>query len=523
MLTLTKKPKELDNYTVVSFDLNLRIGEVGSVRIYLHSRESGKESDLQILQGLKGVLGEDVHGEYEGWSFVGRIFEMAFVDSINALRITVVDALSKLAEGYKSQVFSEQKLGDIVSGFMPGGQAFEISSGFDKNEIKMAIQYQESDLDFLKRLVGRYGGQIWCAGDTIYVGAASTSAPTALNLEIDIVDYTIQAGLGPEQVQMEPMPYRNEASTKSKVEISGAKYGDLQESIKEQRKKKQVDVSFHTILEDTTYDDPRFYGQRFLRSQAGGRLSIIGTLSKPVHLGSCIKIVDAKGKEESLVIRTLRATARFDTTSHFYFEASAPDALILDAAALKMGLQVSTAIVKNADDPEKLNRVRVGFPWDQNRGETPWLRVASPYWGDEHMYYIPPKIDDAVLVIWGQEDLDPIVLGSLSIGHSIDESSETFVLKTTDGQTITIGKKNIKIANEADGGSSVIELEPNKIVMNSESIELSSKNNIKLDTSQMDLSSKQAEFASDQLKLKSKQGSFESQMLELQAKKLDVK
>jgi hypothetical protein len=127
-----------------------------------------------------------------------------------------------------------------------------------------------------------------------------------------------------------------------------------------------------------------------------------------------------------------------------------------------------------------------------------------------------------MLVIWGQEDFDPVVLGSLSIGDTIDENKETFVLKTVDGQTITIGKSNIRIANEADGGSSTIELEPDKIVINSDNIELSSKNNIKLDSTQMDLSSKQAGIESDQMSLKSKQGTLESEMLQIKTKMLNV-
>jgi len=64
------------------------------------------------------------------------------------------------------------------------------------------------------------------------------------------------------------------------------------------------------------------------------------------------------------------------------------------------------------------------------------------------MLYVPPKIDDAVMVLWGQDDFDPVVVGSLSKGDTISESSETLVLKTVDGQTITIGKDKIAVHHE---------------------------------------------------------------------------
>jgi hypothetical protein len=194
------------------------------------------------------------------------------------------------------------------------------------------------------------------------------------------------------------------------------------------------------------------------------------------------------------------------------FEGVSPDGVILDTGSPRMGLRASAAIVTDADDPLQLNRIRVRFPWCQAQTDSPWLRVASPSWGEDHMLYVPPKIDDAVMVLWGQDDFDPVVVGSLSKGDTISESSETLVLKTVDGQTITIGKDKIAIVNEASGGGgSTIEMKPDKIAISSDNIELSSTSSIKIDTSQADLES-------DQMKLKSKQGALESEMLELKAK-----
>jgi uncharacterized protein involved in type VI secretion and phage assembly len=522
MLSIRTKPKVLDDYSIANFDLNLSIGEYGTVTVTLRPRQPSDESDLKQMQKLQEALGGKIDCAYGDVPFTGHIHEMVSETASGTVRIVVRDSLWKAAQQYRSRVFSEVKLGDIVSYTVPQGPKVQYFSGFDRQDVKLAIQYQESDLAFLKRIVARYGGSIWCAGDAVAVGAADTSKATALKLDSDVVEFSITAALGPEEVQWKHVPYANEATASSKISLPGTKYGSLQDAIKESRKKHQLDSSFHVILEDTRFEDSKYLGQRFLKSLASGRLTVSGTLKKPVPLGSCVKISDADGNQETLVVRTVTGFGGVDAKTSYYFEAAAPDALLAQPAFPVMGLHVSTATVTDNKDPKKMNRVRVLFPWDENESETPWLRVASPYWGEEHVHYLPPRKGDAVLVVWGQDDLDPIVLGCLSIGHTVDQASETFVLKTQDGQIITVGQKDIKLVNEADGGTSTIEIKPDKIIVNADTLEFNSKS-MKLDSDTLKMSASKAELDSDQMELKSKQGSIDSKMLEFKALKLDVK
>jgi hypothetical protein len=61
--------------------------------------------------------------------------------------------------------------------------------------------------------------------------------------------------------------------------------------------------------------------------------------------------------------------------------------------------------------------------------------------------------------------MDPVVMGSVSAGDELDVSSELAVVKTTEGHTITVGKKNIKILNEAGGGATELEILPDQVVV----------------------------------------------------------
>lgn len=78
---------------------------------------------------------------------------------------------------------------------------------------------------------------------------------------------------------------------------------------------------------------------------------------------------------------------------------------------------LTVGIVKALDDPEKLNRVQVSFPWRADHGEGVWARLATLDAGDESGTMFVPNVGQEVLV--GYLDADPstpVVLGSLSNG-----------------------------------------------------------------------------------------------------------
>jgi len=169
---------------------------------------------------------------------------------------------------------------------------------------------------------------------------------------------------------------------------------------------------------------------------------------------------------ETTIARSLCASEdHFAVVSRWDVELTSPEAMLDDVPEGANRVITSSAIVTDADDPQCLNRVKAYFPWDRNECETPWLRMASPSWGESHYQFIPPKPNDTVLVMWGQKDMDPLVIGCLSGGDSVDQKSDLIVLQTAEGHTITVGDDGIKLNNEADGGGSLVEIQPDKIVV----------------------------------------------------------
>ena len=114
------------------------------------------------------------------------------------------------------------------------------------------------------------------------------------------------------------------------------------------------------------------------------------------------------------------------------------------AAARTMGLV--TAVVTNNDDPQHWGRLQVRFPW-LNEGEaTSWVRVITPYAGNERGIQWLPEITDEVIVAFEQGDPErPYVIGAAwnglagalptpSVKRLVSRHGNSIVLTDLDGK-----------------------------------------------------------------------------------------
>lgn len=75
---------------------------------------------------------------------------------------------------------------------------------------------------------------------------------------------------------------------------------------------------------------------------------------------------------------------------------------------------VVVALVTNNDDPEKLGRVKLKFPWLADEYESDWARVAAPGAGPDSGLVMLPEVNDEVLVAFEHGDMRrPYVVGGL--------------------------------------------------------------------------------------------------------------
>jgi uncharacterized protein involved in type VI secretion and phage assembly len=140
---------------------------------------------------------------------------------------------------------------------------------------------------------------------------------------------------------------------------------------------------------------------------------------------------------------------------------------------------VVPAIVTDIDDPERLGRMKVAFPWLADTAESHWARVAMAGAGDKRGFVMLPEVGDEVLVAFEHGDPRlPYVIGGLyngkdalpvtpvdggqvvkraivsRNGHTVefDDKDDKITIATGDGKhRIVLDQKGSKIVLETDG------------------------------------------------------------------------
>lgn len=180
--------------------------------------------------------------------------------------------------------------------------------------------------------------------------------------------------------------------------------------------------------------------------------------------------------------------------------------LLVDAPEKETNLQkiygVVIGIVTNNQDPDKLGRVKVKFPWLSNEHESFWARIATPMAGKERGIYFLPEVDDEVLVIFEHGDMRfPYVIGALWNGQDLppdnnkDGKNNLRVIKSRSGHIIRLndeeGKEKIEIIDKSKKNSLVFDTANNTITINSDKdINLkASQGTIKLEAQKIEIKS----------------------------------
>ncbi len=96
------------------------------------------------------------------------------------------------------------------------------------------------------------------------------------------------------------------------------------------------------------------------------------------------------------------------------------------------------AIVVSLEDPDKLGRVKVKYPWLDDSIESGWARVVAPFAGNERGIQFLPEVGDEVLVVFQMGNIQkPIIAGGLWNGKDLppsdaqDGKNHLKIIKTT--------------------------------------------------------------------------------------------
>jgi len=122
---------------------------------------------------------------------------------------------------------------------------------------------------------------------------------------------------------------------------------------------------------------------------------------------------------------------------------------------------VAIALVTNNQDPDKLGRVKVKYPWQEGSQESYWARLAVLAAGENRGTLWLPEVGDEVLVGFDKGSIEhPFVIGSLFNGKDVppetnsDGENNTKMFRSRSGHQVKFfdkqGEESVEI--KTNGG-----------------------------------------------------------------------
>ena len=457
--------------------------------------------------------------EFSGWVTDVQIDSWEnFTDSLdykhrsNKVRIIGQGDVVKLDGTPTMNSYVDKPLSDIVKRVTEKA-SFEIKCNPKyKGLLPYAMQYGESNFDFLNRLSCIYGELFYYDGRTLFFGTPDDPRAEDLYVDQDLISLRTYSSAVPRKytgygyLPMEDQFVRTPEHFKPNAENS------LLKTITERSDylfpdKGVVEAGTAAYSEDHLYDMASG-----LRLDAAGRmLNIEGqTRTCRIKLGSLVNVLFPHRMDVPSLgqYRIIQLTHRIDKngnySNHFLAMPSQYE-YVLERFKHKLIAYPEVATVSANNDPRGQGRVQVQFYWQKPLSlTTNWLRVQTPDAGSSDQVssnrglVTIPEVGDQVMVGFEHGDPHrPFVMGSLfhgkagtgggtgnnvkslssKSGHTIelnDGGGITIKDKTGENLIVVDGKDMITIVSSKtiaiSNGKSSLVLEEDKIVMDAAKI-----------------------------------------------------
>ncbi len=412
---------------------------------------------------------------------------------------------------------------------------------------KYVMQYNQNDWDFLWTRANQLGYQIYVEGKNLHFCPAGDSrskeSPAILDFGGNLTRFEPRVAAMGQITQTEaygwdPSQKKNVSSTAvAELSLSGTKAlantvpanAQMKKAYSSSAKDMVIDPGVSSMPQAKAYADAAFSRASSSFMQAYGELDE----GDPFLVAGSTVVINGLGLRFTGKYYVTEAHHVFREGSHrtsFYVTGGIPNtfrSLILgpekEHQLNRIG-GVVTGVVTSNNDPEKLGRVQVKYPWlpkmSGSELSSCWARLAFVGGGAERGIVFLPEVNDEVLLAFENGDMSsPYVLGVLyngkdklpkGIGELVDSGTKKVnerVIVSRSGHKVifddTSGKEKITIQDKTGKNKIEIDSTKNEFKIISEGkMDLQSKGDLTLTTEgKLTLKSKQDMSASSDAKL----------------------
>lgn len=372
--------------------------------------------------------------------FDGEIVELEpdFGAQHQRLVVRAFDRLHRLARGRYARTFLNVTDGDLVKK-LAGEAGLQAEAAATSQVHPYVLQANQTNLAFLQQRAAALGYLLYVRGQKLCLKPAeSPSATVELSWKAGLTAFrprlssigqfdsvTVRSWDPAKKEAIVGQAQRTSATPSVGVQLSDAFSMQPKDLVSDCRVRTQAEAD---KLAQATIDR---HASHFVEAEGE-------CLGEPAILAGAAVKISGIGTRFGGTYYVTSATHSYDTaagyTTLFSVSGLNPSTLIgllqPDPAPAPVGAGLMIGIVTDVNDPDKLGRVKVKFPWLTAEHTSHWARVVSPGAGASRGLLIMPEVNDEVLVGFEQGDmLTPFVLGGLWNGKDKPPGDQAKVVK----------------------------------------------------------------------------------------------
>ncbi|MDR1501091.1 MAG: phage baseplate assembly protein V [Prevotella sp.] len=469
----------------------------------------GKMLDIELQQG------KDNAGAYEFRGIIDNVYTEGREGKHGYLVIEGSSPTNLLERGKRLDIFTEMSLQQVFEEvtYAITHKAF---SRYNKPvynvPVDFLMQYYESDWEFLQRLSAISGETLFYTGRDLVFGQYKDWAATEVMYDREITH--IQFGsrlLANTFTNYQYLPGKDDTITQESpdtIENSNDRLNMAAQRGKDLVKKRPVVVPSPLPVGDKGALDDMVTKRKTATAAQTVYVKGVAKTCAP-RIGRLLTILMPDGMSESSSLGTYRIVKVKHSIdeNHRYrceFEAIPASLKFFPAPELKMPVVTSLrgTVIKN-NDPEGLGRVRVEFPFAEDRQSATWMRVMTPSAGSSDivnknrgMVFIPEEGDQVMVGFEFGDPNRPYVMGSMFHGKNTEGGGDNNHIKsiiTRSGIKIIFNddQKSLHIEDpsgntwDMDGEGNIAVNAPNNITINAgKNIDITAGENMNVNVGQ---------------------------------------
>ncbi len=428
-----------------------------------------------------------------------------------------------------SRAFLDKTLKDIVNEVLKPYDVMLLSPKVEprsQQTFSYVVQYEESDLEFLRRLSVRYGEWFYYSGDKLIFGELQKETIDMI-IGIDTNELNYSLNIRPLKFSLYTWELMNHKGYSIKNEQENTdteltRYGKHARKVSwDVFHEEGVDYYEHLNNEESDVKEALKRAVELqAKADAIGLSTIKGKSNNPfVKIGYAGNFKAVKESEQGMVdygkIIFTEAVHSIDNLLNYRntFQAT-PGTTGIPENCSPYNIRRAfpqLAIVKDNRDPERIGRIRVRFSWMPNDQMSQWISVNTPYVHESRGVFFVPTVNCAVLINFEGGDIErPYCHGAFFskaacpdeswTGNFNESEAKIHAIRTYSGNTIEFhdseGGEKIRIydangKNEIvlDSANGILKIRGNgdiqiqaggKLKMSANEIEINADSNIKV-------------------------------------------